>query len=609
MSLVIPAWDPPWPVDSTGGYVRITSTMMRGRGCAEQTARKARPDSFPSGDSPREPAGPGSFPLGLVRDAVLLLIGDDRPEARVSSTGELPAEVVRLAVGRAAEDSWQEWPMDSLPAVEAGVVGYLEVLESLRVAGELPVTRVFSDLVSVVEPATERIELWTWAIHHISEEGSVREVHLLRWRSARDVVLSEAELALIANVAADGFIAQHGKWYQRFLPTIRPPQPPPPDRVRVRVVGLLDSTSDLRFDGSPAQAHESFAALVPSHLGPLAGGSTLPSYACASCNVRYVCPGIALFPGVLGVAGFSPTTRSLSPSMLWTHGACPRQLFLARDLGLPRTRLEPSDALRRGTQVHDWLRHAHDRGQACSPADLPGEDEPGADSLHLTLGWSPVEYEANRPYLAQHIDVCPLARDGVSTLRSEIDITVWDTDANVVFTTRPDSAYLDADGAWVMRETKTLSPRGLPKDPTDLLSRYPQVAAAICLLADGYRPDTQPAEHPGRVELELLGPAEAAVVQFDAADPTTVLVARTALANRVDAWLFDSTHPIGEHPPCRTCEVSAWCDVQPARSLDDILDSASLASDRGEVSWHQVPDVVLREIVGSPAEQEEDFPF
>ena len=118
---------------------------------------------------------------------------------------------------------------------------------------------------------------------------------------------------------------------------------------------------------------------------------------------------------------------------------------------------------------------------------------------------------------------------------------------------------------------------------------------------------TVAADHAGRVELELLGPDAGDVLVFDAADPLTVLVARSALAERIDAWLFDTTHPIGDRPPCHSCEVSRWCGQQPASdvTVTDLLGdevSASLTAPA------QATDAVLRDILGVP-DDDEEFPF
>ena len=596
--LSIPAWTPPWPA-SAPTYVRLTPTHLRARGCAEQVARKARPDVFTDDRAPWEPAGVGSFPLSLVRDALLLLL-----DSGSSSAGLSAHDRVTAAIDRAIDESWEEWSPDSRAAVEAGVVGYLEVLESLRVDGSLPETRVFPDLVAVQDPDGARVEMWAWAIHHVSVDGALREVHLLRWRGAGRIVLQDAEADLIAHISGSGVIAEHAKWYQRFQPKRGLTQPPAAQQVRVRIVGVLDASTDVRFDGTPGEAAEAAAARVPAHLALLAGGATSPSGGCAGCNVRHVCAGPMRMPGLLGVTGYSARTRSISPSALWTHRACPRQLHLSRDLGLPRTSMGDTPALVRGTQVHAWLAAAHARGQACSLADLP--ESAAADAVHTPLGWSADEYATNRPYLLHHLGRCPLDGSGVTGLTTELAVTAWDTDANVILSTRPDTAWRRGDGRWVLRETKTLSPRGLPEDRTLLLDRYTQVAASLCLLADGFTPDGVPAEVPGIVELELLGPDAGAVIEYDASDPVVVLVARTALADRIDAWLFDTTHPVGPNPPCRTCEVFEWCEVSPVSVVEEVTADLLPAATSSGSDW-AVSDVMLRDLAN--AEVVEEFPF
>lgn len=596
--LTIPEWTPPWPA-SAPTYVRLTPTHLRPRGCAEQVARKARPDVFTDDRAPWAPTPLGSFPLSLVRDALLLLLSDGS-----TSTGLAAHDRVTTAIDRAIDESWEDWSPHSRAAVEAGVVGYLEVLESLRADASLPETRVFPDVVAIQDPDGDRVELWAWAIHHVSVDGLLREAHLLRWRGAADVPLQGAEADLVAWVAGSGVIAEHAKWYQRFEAKLGLTQPPPAQQVRVRIIGVLDASADVRFDGTPSDAAEATATSVPARLTLLAGGTTTPSGGCAGCNVRHVCAGPLRMPGLLGVTGYSARTRSISPSALWTHRACPRQLHLSRDLGLPRAAMGESAALIRGTQVHAWLAAAHARGRACAVADLP--EGSGDDAVHTPLGWSVEEYATNRPYLLQHCGHCPLDDAGASDLTTEVSVTAWDTDANVILSTRPDTAWRRADGRWVLRETKTLSPRGLPDDRTLLLDRYTQIAASLCLLADGFTPDGVPGKVPGIVELELLGPDAGAVVEYDASDPVVVLVARTALADRIDAWLFDTEHPVGANPPCRSCEVFEWCEISPVSAVEEVTaDLLPLVPAAGH-DW-TVPDVMLRDLAS--ADVVEEFPF
>ena len=590
--LDIPTWSPPYPAGSPS-FVRLSPTHLRDSGCAEQVALKARPDVWPDQRAPWEPPGVGTFPLGLVRDALLAVLAEGTD--------------VSAAVDRAIDESWQDWSADSRAAVEAGLLGYLEVLQSLRAAGELPETLVFPHVVAVQDPEQDRVELWAWALHHVSVDGALREAHLVRWRGAGTTPMSDAETALIAHVAGTGMLAEHDRWWRPFQPAQAVTQPPTAQRVRVRVVGLLDGSQDIRFDGTPDQAAAIVQREVPDRLGMLAGGRTRPGGRCAECKVRHVCAGPRRLPGLLGVTGYSPRTRALTPSDLWTHRACPRQLHLIADLGLPRTPTGDSRALVRGTQVHAWLALAHGRGAACAPADLPEDLADG--TIAARLGWTAEEYVRNRPYLLQHLRWCPRANGpraaGDGPILTELAVTAWDTDANVVLSTRPDTAWRTDDGRWVLRETKTLSPRGLPDDRTELLARYPQVAAAICLLADGYTPDDTPADRVGLVQLELLGPDQGAVLEYDASDPIVVLVARTHLADRVDAWLFDTEHPIGPNPPCHSCAVVDWCQVRPASVVDELA-ADLLAAVPVAPEW-DAADAVIADVVGPQAEEE--FPF
>ena len=95
------------------------------------------------------------------------------------------------------------------------------------------------------------------------------------------------------------------------------------------------------------------------------------------------------------------------------------------------------------------------------------------------------------------------------------------------------------------------------------------------------------------------------VSSLDASDPIVVLVARTALADRVDEWLFDTEHPIGPNPPCRTCPVFDWCEVSPVSAIEERV--AELIPAVPAVHGWEAPDAVMREI--ARADDDEDIPF
>jgi hypothetical protein len=138
----------------------------------------------------------------------------------------------------------------------------------------------------------------------------------------------------------------------------------------------------------------------------------------------------------------------------------------------------------------------------------------------------------------------------------------WDTDADVVISTRADLVITDGDIA-VIRETKTVHDTDDSLSDEQLLYRYPQVALAVILMASGLDPLTGEwgsTAQPGRVELEFLAPDGATVRTFDANDPETVLLARMHVAEATDRLLYTEPTP---NPGrwCDFCPVSTWCDA------------------------------------------------
>jgi hypothetical protein len=263
---------------------------------------------------------------------------------------------------------------------------------------------------------------------------------------------------------------------------------------------------------------------------------------------------------------------------------------------MPAQSSPPTGPLRRGQQVHEWLAAAHERGVACRAEDLPlpsaemvGPGAVQAAGIATDLGWGYDEYVTNRQFLVRHIDHCPWHREGVVSLTHEVPVTAWDTDANVVISTRSDLAYVTDGAEVVVRETKTVSPRFVAPDAPALLDQFPQVALGVCLMADGHPAFDSVPPGPRTVELEVLGAAGHRLARFDATDPTTVLAARTALADRVDRWLHDTTHLPGTRPPCQTCPVARFCsDYQPQGGLEVPADLLLGLVEPGAEGWGPV---------------------
>ena len=111
-----------------------------------------------------------------------------------------------------------------------------------------------------------------------------------------------------------------------------------------------------------------------------------------------------------------------------------------------------------------------------------------AGDVASLLGWDDATYAALRPYLIQHVESCPLRRDDVIAAYPEQSLTAWDTDVDVVMSTRTD-LVIETGSGYIIRETKSVgSHHALPETAAEIFERYPQVAVTLCMLADGLDP-------------------------------------------------------------------------------------------------------------------------
>jgi len=180
----------------------------------------------------------------------------------------------------------------------------------------------------------------------------------------------------------------------------------------------------------------------------------------------------------------------------------------------------------------------------------------------VSLGWSAEEYLDVCPWLAAHIEICPLAEHETSSTCPEVDVIAKDTDADLLVIARPDLLYArDQKINW--RETKTVT-APVVHDPNDFLEAYPQLPLAICMLADrateGELSVALGANEPGDVELELLWPGGSQVLKWNAGDLATVSKARHLVAGMVDKWAFDKEWLPSTNPPCRWCSMASICE-------------------------------------------------
>ena len=205
---------------------------------------------------------------------------------------------------------------------------------------------------------------------------------------------------------------------------------------------------------------------------------------------------------------------------------------------------------------------------------LPGE---GLGDVAELLGWDESTYAALRPFLLEHVAVCPLQRDDIVAAYPEQSLTAWDTDVDVVMSTRADLVVETAEG-YLVRETKSVGAHHeMPQTAAEVFERYPQVALTLCLLADGLDPVSGAVvEHPrpARVEVEILRPDGHEVRGFDTTDAEAVLVARATIAEPIDTVLYSPAEPtVGRH--CSWCPVSRWCSAyrgQESATVDAAMD-------------------------------------
>jgi hypothetical protein len=568
----IPAWSPPWRVVVQERFIRVSAAHVRGEErweCPTQIAARARPALQVDRDPAIRPtyAPFHSFALGLARDAAY----------SVMSTGVDPD----VALDNACSSAMGDVAEAAREVAREALQGYLIAVARLRDTGELPADTVVREFFAADEGDVP-VEWSAWGLLHVSRDGGQREFHVLTWERAGARPRDPAYLAVYARVAADAVMRQDGtRWRERWQPATS--QPGAAQRVRVREIGMLDATDTLLLDVSADQARAAFPAVLAERVHVLGGGAFNPGARCASCAVRYECPGPARMPGVLGVAGPATWTRAVSPGDLTTARTCTWQIHLERELSLPRARRETTEAMVRGTHVHSWLEHAHARLVPCSAADLPLPGE-GLGDVAEMLGWDEQTYAALRSYLLQHVAVCPLQRDDIAAAYPEQSLTAWDTDVDVVMSTRAD-LVVDLGSGWLVRETKSVGGvHELPVTAAEVFERYPQVAVTLCLLADGLDPVTgqvDEAPRPARVEVEILRVDGHEVRGFDTSDAEAVLIARATVADAVDTILYAPAEPhVGRH--CTWCPVSRWCAAYRGQSQAVEVESPEVADGEGE---------------------------
>ncbi|WP_153349216.1 PD-(D/E)XK nuclease family protein [Nocardia aurantia] len=396
-------------------------------------------------------------------------------------------------------------------------------------------------------------EMYAWGRGYESLDGTVREFRFIRssLRNARD----PRQVAVAAYAAAFGVACKWSpsEWGEPFAP-IDSTVPPGVGRVRIVEVCLFDGEVEVLFDGTPAVAESLYRSVAADAVKETVYGTdTQPGRNCLSCKIfGGTCRDITDAPGLLGVtAERDAPYRTVSISTLRYYRDCPARMYLY-GAGVPRIG-EYSDLAGLGQAVHGRLAALHARGAgACCVGELPsGDDEWAAE------GWT-VRGELARcgaEMLRHHLQVCPF--DGLDLPIGEVlpepTLVFHDRVARAIVVAKPDLLYQES-GSWVWREVKTTQSR---RDVSGvLLSRFPQLALATVLLADGRLGGDG---RGSRVELELLRPDRAELWTIDPSDSGRVAEARETLRQLSSEWRDDLRFEARPGKTCQWCPVSLWC--------------------------------------------------
>ncbi|GAA4232175.1 hypothetical protein FHR32_007596 [Streptosporangium album] len=519
--------------------IRLSASMLDRRegDCGDFAAAKARPDVRPQVFERRRFAPWESFPLGLVMRAL--------------DAVEFDGADVEGAVRRAVEDNRDPVHPGAARWILHACRTYLETAESLAAEGGGLRPERHPRIVQRSGSSAEMRALTAWGRWYGSPDGAVVEFRRMRLRRPLGRADDPATLAM-AYVAAAGDRAVGGTQdlYRSVPVPVREPGADPA-RVRVVEVGLTDGTAAVLVDAAPEDVRRAYLASArPVATGLLAGGHRSPGGDCADCKLRASCGTLPRTPGLLGLPDRGTHRRTWSITTSRQYQICPAQAHM-RDLRLPADDSE-STAVRRGLLVHQWLETVHSRPGAgpCTSDDLP--DPETGDLAWAGSSVSRDDYRQAWPYLLQHLRVCPLADGEVTQVTPEPRVAAYDTDADVLVIANPD-LLRRVDGRLVYREQKTSAVHpGITAE--NALELVPQLALAVCLIADGAFGDTG-----GLVEMEQLTPVSGEVITFDVAEPEVLATARAVVSDRVRAWHRDTDFSPAPGPWCRVCPVTRWC--------------------------------------------------
>jgi len=619
VSIQVPQeWHPGFPV-TNAGFLRISASQVgaeENRACSDFISIKSRP-AAKIGEGYIQLRYPSfeSFPLGIVRDALLSAISNDKVVHEFEDIEEVSESAINEAIKNArnkVEKSHKLWAIDALS-------GYLKAWGKAR-EEDIAQGIDFTDL-EIIQAfditETSHTEWFAWGIYLTSADSKIREFRALKFSKAGLTTINPVRAGVIARILAEGVPHSEPSWSSPRDPIYKILKPA--EKVRIRELGCLDASQAIVLEDTIAGAKKLFEEkTLPIVLQRVQGGTQKPGPSCRSCRANTMCPTLPNRPGLLGITAFAPWPKAYSPSKFHSYRRCPRQYFLQDELGLRTTQETQNNAQQRGLLVHAWLELAHKRAQECTKEDIPTSSSLGI--IATELGWNQEEANTALPFLIQHQLTCPINKN--SKVVTELAIEALDTDADITVSTRPDLIYKNGDDL-VWREIKTVSSiQDIEKDI--YFNIYPQLPLAIRLMVEDCLPK-EVIEKLGnfkykRVELELISNDECKTISWDCDDANVKLSAWSQLAEQVDSWASDTLFAPSPNPPCNWCKVSKWCEFANAEQVQADIGGLQVDLKTGEIIENaSIPlisndDRVAKALglsasLAEVSENDEDIPF
>lgn len=519
-----------WPrFSGQSDLLRVSASDVQGlpHGCGLYGALKVRPKLKPT-DWVRRRDDSQTFVLGIVRDVSLRL-----HDELGSSDWETLNRLVQIELAQYQLHSGDR------NYIARAVENYLNCHEMSE--SELGTLRLrVCDPMAVPDVSVPSNQLTVWAPVYDSESG-VREVRKLRFGKARPVAKDVENWAITAAHIA-GLFRPRGHL----------------GRVRVVEIGLSDGSMETLFDDSPSMAESLYATKVfPVVSKIVAPNRPTPGNSCGRCKIAGCCTSLERLDGFLGQSRKGLATRTVSARDLEVYEKCPAQWYLSSNNLPSESSVAPSSE--RGRVIHEWLARAHMGSQTCDPSDLDAIDgnfPPGLDER---------DYLDSREYVTQHAAVCPIG-EGVQVIGSEVSVYGYDAQADAIVVSKPDLLYVDPDGIFVIRETKTTT-LSLPGDAQEAFDRFFAVPWLLNLIGSGYRGPCR--SDKARLELEVLAPEDSRVFSWDLGDSRLLRMAKAEVRLRAKKWHRDTTWNSTPGEQCRWCPVRGWCPDATADEADD----------------------------------------